>query len=97
MIDSTRPEESTYAHAHAGDLIQLDACTQAGGCTHPGRSCNRGWRPAVRLLADPAPCPDGCNALCCNGIDPFGHTIPVHASPARPTRVLEHGPVRRTA
>ncbi len=97
MIDSTGPEESTFATAHRGDRIEIAVCTPLT-CNHPRGECPRGWMPPVRLVTEPEPCPDGrCGAHYCTGVDPEGHTIPIHAALTRPTRVLEHGPTRRSA
>ncbi|MDH2425737.1 hypothetical protein [Sphaerisporangium sp. TRM90804] len=98
MINDSGPEETTFASAHSGDLVQIAVCSSLT-CTHPPGDCPRGWRPAVRLLAEPRPCPDGCGARCCTGVTTDGHTIPVHAAPTRRMRVVEHGPrpTRRSA
>ncbi|RCG21944.1 hypothetical protein DQ384_36405 [Sphaerisporangium album] len=97
MFDLTTPEESTVADAHAGDLIEITACTQPQGCHHDPGTCPRGWRPPVRLVTEPAPCPDDCGSLRCVAVDHLGHKIPVHAAPTRQTRVWQHGPTRRSA
>ncbi len=97
MIKSTGPQESTFATVHRGDLIQLAVCTPLT-CNHPPGQCPRDWRPAVRLVSDPPPCSDPpCGGLCCTGVDIDGHRIPIHSAPTRATRVLEHGPTRRSA
>ncbi len=99
MIDFTGAEESTFATAHRGDLIELAQCSPYV-CIHPAGRCPGEWRAPVRLLTEPEPCPDLCGAHCCTGITDDGRPVPIHAALTRATRVLEHGPTsptRRTA